>query len=603
MREDSHISQKLAEEYWIKKLEGVTIDSDLLRPSAEAGGARFEPLFAEVFSPELSGALSALFQGPKAEDNLFLFLLSAFQAIVARYSRNPDILVAVPVEGNVVYIRLQVSQDATFRQLLQTVQQTYIDAIGHNSFDRQTLARRLEANKTADIQALDAIVFYYSPFQSPPAADIAGALQACVVKRETGELALEISGNPERTDKSIIAFFAEAYIEALALFQRQRTIPLKELDLLPPYEAELALGKFPYSRRPLIIDKTVVALFEENVERAPDKTAVVCADHHLTYIELNRRVNRLAHYLAAQGIGRDSLAAMLLERSLDMIIAALAILKAGGAYVPIDTSYPQKRIISILNESGVDIVISDQSVGGQLDFTSLVNIREGLAAPVSAPPRPQIADFDSLPIPDRTLIDYSRYHRHIGMSKARHTIALQATRGCPYNCIYCHKIWPKNNVHRSAENIFREIANCYECGIRRFVFIDDIFNLNVKNSGRLLQTIIKEGLDINLYFPHGLRGDILTEEFIDLLVAAGTVNIAIALETTSPRIQRLMRKNLDIDRYLKTPAGDAHHADIARVSHRNRSRSPGDAGHDDERPLAAFLRFEYSEDLPQFRDV
>lgn len=548
MREDSNISQKIAEEYWIKKLEGVTLDSDLVHPPAETGAVANESLLSKEFPKDVSETLTALFQGPNAEDNRFLLLLTAFNIIANRYSHATDMVVGVPAGGTTVYLRLDAPPESTVRQLMKQTQENYIEALKHSDVDGEKLKRRISANQSADSAAIDAILFYYSPLSLPPAEETA-ALQIGIVKTESG-FTLDIKGNPARVTVPILDFFAEAFIHTLGLLPDHRTSAVKELDLLPPREQDLLLHQFPYSKNHLTIDKTVVELFQQQVKRTPGKVAVVFENSHLTYDELNRRVNRLARFLTHRGIGRDSLVAMLLDRSFDMIIAAMAILKAGGAYVPIDTSYPQNRIVSILNESAVDLVISDQSIGGQLDFTSLVNIREDMVEPVLSPPRPQILDFDSIPIPDRTLIDYQRYHNHIGMSKARHTITLQATRGCPYNCIYCHKIWPKNNVHRSAENIFQEIKNCYECGIRRFVFIDDIFNLNVKNSGRLLETIIKEGLDIKLYFPHGLRGDILTEEFIDLLVEAGCVNIAIALETTSPRIQKLMRKNLDIDRYL-----------------------------------------------------
>jgi amino acid adenylation domain-containing protein len=132
---------------------------------------------------------------------------------------------------------------------------------------------------------------------------------------------------------------------------------------------------------------------------------------------------------------------------------------------------------------------------------------------------------------------------------AKHTVSIQATRGCPYNCAFCHKIWPKKHVVRSAENIFKEIMNCYDAGIQRFVFIDDIFNLDIKNSTRLFKKIIQHQLDIQLFFPNGLRGDILTTDFIDLMIEAGTVNIDLALESASPRIQKLIGKNLNLEKF------------------------------------------------------
>ncbi|MDQ1350650.1 MAG: hypothetical protein QG657_952, partial [Acidobacteriota bacterium] len=162
--------------------------------------------------------------------------------------------------------------------------------------------------------------------------------------------------------------------------------------------------------------------------------------------------------------------------------------------------------------------------------------------------RGQIRDFDSLPMPDRSLVNYDKYGKNIGLAMVRHTICLQASRGCPYNCLYCHKIWPKKHVFRSAENIFREVELYYNMGVRRFVFVDDIFNLDVRNSSHFFEMVIKKRLDAHFFFPNGLRSDILTEEYIDLMAAGGTRGVGMALESASPRIQRLLKKNLDLDK-------------------------------------------------------
>lgn len=164
--------------------------------------------------------------------------------------------------------------------------------------------------------------------------------------------------------------------------------------------------------------------------------------------------------------------------------------------------------------------------------------------------RPQITDLDGMPLLNRSLVDYTKYNQFIGQAMVKDCMSLQATRGCPYRCVYCHKVWPKTHVVRSAENIFAEIHLYYRMGVTRFSFVDDIFNLDVKNSTRFYQLIVKNRLNesIQLYFPNGLRGDILTRDYIDLMVEAGTVNIAFALESGSPRIQELIKKHLDIDK-------------------------------------------------------
>src|SRR5207248_4268971 len=91
-------------------------------------------------------------------------------------------------------------------------------------------------------------------------------------------------------------------------------------------------------------------LFEAQVDRMPDAVAVVSGDEQLTYGELNRRANRMAHYLRKRGVGPEVPVGLCMERSLDMVVALLGILKAGGAYVPLDPTYPAERLAFMLRD-------------------------------------------------------------------------------------------------------------------------------------------------------------------------------------------------------------------------------------------------------------
>jgi radical SAM superfamily enzyme YgiQ (UPF0313 family) len=162
-------------------------------------------------------------------------------------------------------------------------------------------------------------------------------------------------------------------------------------------------------------------------------------------------------------------------------------------------------------------------------------------------PRAPIEDLDSLPMVDRSMIDFARYSRAIGMAPMKNTVSILATRGCPFHCSYCHMIMSKKYRSRSPENIYDEILFYVKLGIRRFSFVDDIFNLGPRSTD-LFRLIIAKGLDIKLFFPNGLRGDILSEDYIDLMIEAGTSYLALALETASPRLQKLIQKNMKLDK-------------------------------------------------------
>ncbi|MEM6437154.1 MAG: AMP-binding protein, partial [Cyanobacteria bacterium P01_D01_bin.115] len=100
-------------------------------------------------------------------------------------------------------------------------------------------------------------------------------------------------------------------------------------------------------------------LFEQQVEKAPDATALIFAEQSLTYQELNARANQLACHLQAHGIGSEALVGICMERTTDMVVALLAILKAGAAYVPLDPAYPAERLRFILQDAQVALLITD----------------------------------------------------------------------------------------------------------------------------------------------------------------------------------------------------------------------------------------------------
>lgn len=124
-------------------------------------------------------------------------------------------------------------------------------------------------------------------------------------------------------------------------------------------------------------NKTIVDLFEEQVEKTPDNVAVVFEDKKLTYRELNEKANVLARLLISKNIKANDLCGIILNRSLEMIISILAVLKSGAAYIPIDPNYPKDRIEYILKDSNVKIVLTeDEYIPSLSDFNlNIINIK------------------------------------------------------------------------------------------------------------------------------------------------------------------------------------------------------------------------------------
>ncbi len=166
-----------------------------------------------------------------------------------------------------------------------------------------------------------------------------------------------------------------------------------------------------------------------------------------------------------------------------------------------------------------------------------------------------IKDLDSIPLPDYSLVnisDYWGYHSQMNTLLAEKTYApIMSSRACPYKCIYCHSIFGKIFRKRSPENFIAEMKMLYyEYGVREFHIIDDVFNIDRKRMTIILNMIIDSGMKIRIAFPNALRGDRLTRESILLLKKAGAYMLTFAFETASQRIQKLIRKNLDIEKVV-----------------------------------------------------
>jgi radical SAM superfamily enzyme YgiQ (UPF0313 family) len=328
-------------------------------------------------------------------------------------------------------------------------------------------------------------------------------------------------------------------------------LPVSELSLLTVEEKNRILNVFNNTKTGSPEDRLIHGLFEEQVKRNPENIAFISEDNHMTYMEINRRANRLARFLRNNGVTANMIVGIMLAESIDMIIGILGILKAGGAYLPIGPGYSEKRIVRMLEESNTELVLLNNAANKRYYLRSSPGVRKLPAKklePFKTAPRPQIKNLDDLSFPYRSLIDYEKYNKYIGQAMVKHSITFQGTRGCPYNCAYCHKIWPKKHVARSAENIFAEMKLFYDIGVKRFVFIDDIFNFDIKNSTGFFELILANNLDIQLFFPSGMRGDILTTDYIDLMVESGLSGLALALETPSKRLQKLIGKNLNVEK-------------------------------------------------------
>lgn len=227
--------------------------------------------------------------------------------------------------------------------------------------------------------------------------------------------------------------------------------------------------------------------------------------------------------------------------------------------------YPSCDPLRALTSTGADYAIIGE---GEIPFTNFIksimndkNIEDTPAIAylkgknLKINPRVFVENLDSIPHPAWDLIPINSYSRLFNMNdmplNTPPYVPIITSRGCPYKCSFCHNIFGKIFRARSAENVIEEMSILYKkFGVREFHIVDDIFNFDGKRMEKICNMIIRSKMDISLAFPNALRGDLLTKKQIKLLKQAGCYSITMSVESVSPRIQKLMRKKLNIQKVV-----------------------------------------------------
>ena len=518
-----------------------------------------------------AGLYSRLMQLRNESDpRLHMVAVALVVLLLHKYSGSRDIMVGSPIykqemEGEfintVLTLRHRVEAAMTFKDLLLQVRQLVVAADEHQNYPVETLLYKLGLTfADGDFPLFDVAVLLKSVHQK---RDILHTKPNVIFSFDSidGGIGLDIDYNALRYNRATVdrlnAHLTNLMQAALFLVD----VPVARLEWLSPEEKRTLLFEFNGEKREFPAH-TIHESFERQATCTPHRVAVVgpasSADPdrlellHLTYTVLNERANRLAGFLGRLGAVPNGVVGIMVARTTAMVAGLLGILKTGAAYLAIDPGMPKYRVRAMLGDCGVSILLTQRQVVKHHAYTALQGLQEKEGELLYTGSRRQIEDLDSLPLPDRSLVNYEKYNRYIGQVMVKNIISLQTARGCPFNCSYCSRIWGRKHVFRSAESVYEELELYYNMGVRRFSIFDDIFNVNLENGKRLFQRIVKNRLDIQLFFPNGLRGDLLPRDYIDLLVEAGLAATALALETASPRLQRLINKNLDLEKFART---------------------------------------------------
>lgn len=371
--------------YWKQRLAGApsSIDLPTDRPRPPVQSFRGAQLSMWV-EPPLLERLRNLSRG--ADATLFMTLLAVLNVLLFRYSRQDDLVLGTRVAGredpelqnvigpleNTLLLRVDLSGEPSFAELLKRVRETAQGAFSHQDVPFETLVEESSSVRDLSRNALFQILF---TVQDASAVDFPIGLSVNPLRIEPGTEEFDLSVKCAVAENRLEVIFSydtdlfdAATIERMMghfkiLLESAAENPdarISRLQLLSPAEREQVVVRWNDTRVDYPTNVPLNKFIEDQVEKTPQAVALIYESEKLTYRELNSRASRLAHRLKKHGVGPDLLVAVFAERSIEMVIALLATIKAGGAYVPLDPEYPRERLDAMIRDANPPVLLTQE---------------------------------------------------------------------------------------------------------------------------------------------------------------------------------------------------------------------------------------------------
>ncbi|WP_244514878.1 condensation domain-containing protein, partial [Ensifer sp. LCM 4579] len=400
-------------QYWRDSLSGaparLTLPTDRPRPAQQSFAGASVPV---VIDQDLTRGLKQL--SHQHGTTLFMTVLAAWAAVLARLSGQADLVIGVPSANrgrreveeligffvNTLAVRIDLSGEPSVSDLLERTRRTALAAQEHQDLPFEQVVEIVQPPRALDHTPL----FQVGLAWQNDAAETFGlpglSVKAAGHGLDQVKFDLELNLGDQGEVIAGILGYATALFDR-ATIERQRGYllallramvadagqPVGRIDILPAEERRYLLEELNRTDADYPSELCVHELFEAQVRRTPDAVAVVHEDEELSYGALNAEANRLAHHLIALRVKPDQPVAICVERSPAMVVGLLAILKAGGAYLPLDPAYPCARLRQVLDDAAPRLLLCDAAGRAALGAEAITNVTAvdlNAATPVSA---------------------------------------------------------------------------------------------------------------------------------------------------------------------------------------------------------------------------
>ncbi|WP_088547271.1 non-ribosomal peptide synthetase [Paenibacillus aquistagni] len=365
------------EAYWLERFQEDTsvlnIKTDYPRPKTQSYEG--SSVMTEL-SPMLKPLVGDLAKKTGATE--YMILLSVFMLLLSRYSRQAELIVGTPIAGrthadtydmlgmfvNTLAIKGEIKAEQSFESFVHDLKEQCMLAYENQDYPFEQLVEKVAIDRDLSRHPLFDVMFVMQNHEAQALSLGGTKLQAVHIDSIASTFDLTVSVEPQGEGYALkweycTALFKKETIERMSRHYEQFLLHalnephlnLDELSYVSQEERDIVVQSFNATDGFYPADKTLIQLFEEQVERTPNQIAVQFEKETLTYRELNDRANAMGQVLSDLGVKPDSIVALITGRSIEMIVGIFSILKAGGSYLPIDPAHPLERIRYMLTDS------------------------------------------------------------------------------------------------------------------------------------------------------------------------------------------------------------------------------------------------------------
>jgi aspartate racemase len=391
-RRDQLFAQQLA--YWRNQLKDapscLNLPTDKPRPEIQTFRGAHHSI---TISSSVTQRLKEISQ--QEQVTLFMTLLAGFQTLLCRYTGDEDILVGTPIANrnkvelenligvfiNTLILRTHLDGNPTFRELLARVREVTLGAYDNQDLPLEKLIEKLQPERYKSTSPLFQVFFVLqnAPKEVLHFPDItitslkvenptAKFDLSLLISETNSELRCVFEYNTDLFEPETITRMCNHWEVLLGEIVANPNQQILDIPILTPSE-QRQLHQWNQTQTDYPRNSTINELFESQVEKTPQNIALVWQNQQLTYQGLNSRANQLAHYLQELGISKGVPVGIYLESCLEIIIAIIAILKVGGVYVPLAPSYPQERINFMIDDVGLELILTQDNLKDKLSST------------------------------------------------------------------------------------------------------------------------------------------------------------------------------------------------------------------------------------------